>query len=187
MEKNNTEQTPETSDSSAKNESAGDIELVYYPDDLLRQSTTKVKDIDDVLRTTIDRMVLLMQHARGIGLAAPQVGILERFFVVQVDNDPVHVFVNPSIVGTSHETGVYEEGCLSIPGLYADVKRPSEIQVQAWNQNGRPFTLNADGMLARVILHELDHLNGVLFLDHLAERKREKLLQRYRRPQESAR
>ncbi len=187
MEKKSTNQTPDIAIPPSDLGTLDDIEIVYYPDEVLRQPAATVKDMGDSLRATIDRMVFLMRHARGIGLAAPQVGILERFFVVQVDNDPVYVFINPSIVGTSHETGVYEEGCLSIPGLYADVKRPSEIQVQAWNENGRPFTLNADGMLARVILHELDHLNGVLFLDHLSDRKREKLLQKYRKPEDSTR
>lgn len=186
MEKENTNQTPNNS-SALISHTQSSLDLVYYPDDVLREQATAVKDIDDPLRATVERMVDLMRQARGIGLAGPQVGILERFFVVQVDNDPVHVFINPSIVGTSHETGVYEEGCLSIPGLYADVTRANEIQVQAWNQNGRPFTLNADGMLARVILHEIDHLDGVLFLDHLSERKREKLLQKYRKPQDSLR
>ncbi len=184
MEKENTNQTSNISSALASGPDSG-IDLVYYPDEVLRQHAAAVKDMDDSLRTTIERMVGLMRQARGIGLAAPQVGILERFFVVQIDSEPAQVFINPSIVGTSHETGMYEEGCLSIPGLYADVKRPTEIQVQAWNQNGRPFTLNADGMLARVILHELDHLNGVLFLDYLSERKREKLLQKYRKPQDS--
>jgi len=186
MEKDNTNQTSNISSALASGQDSG-IDLVYYPDEVLRQQAAAVDNMDDSLRTTIERMVGLMRHARGIGLAAPQVGILERFFVVQIDSDPVHVFINPSILGTSHETGMYEEGCLSIPGLYADVKRPTEIQVQAWNQNGRPFTLNADGMLARVILHELDHLNGVLFLDYLSERKRDKLLQKYRKPQDSLR
>jgi peptide deformylase len=79
------------------------------------------------------------------------------------------------------EEGVYEEGCLSIPGIYADVKRPSSIQVQAWNERGRPFSLDVRGLLARVILHEYDHLNGVLFLDHLKEKTREKLMKKYER------
>lgn len=175
MEQNNQNQV-RTADS------LSEIEIVYYPDHVLQQKATEVGTINDALRATVDRMIELMHDARGIGLAAPQVGILERFFVVQVENDSPRVFINPSIVGTSHEQGTYEEGCLSIPGIYAEVKRPAEIQVQAWNHSGRPFTLEADGMLARVIQHELDHLNGVLFLEHLSERKRERLLKKYRVP-----
>ena len=101
-----------------------------------------------------------MKQGKGVGLAAPQVGIPRRFFVMQIDGDKQRVFVNPEIVETSMELDSFEEGCLSIPGVYADLDRPAEIRVQAWNERGRRFTLGADGFLARVIQHELDHLNG---------------------------
>jgi peptide deformylase len=89
------------------------------------------------------------------------------------------VFINPTIIGTSPEISQYEEGCLSIPGLYADVTRPEKVTVQAWNERGRPFTLDAEGLLARVIQHEYDHLEGVLFIDRLSEPKRNRLLTLY--------
>ncbi|MEJ5188891.1 MAG: peptide deformylase, partial [Breznakiellaceae bacterium] len=89
------------------------------------------------------------------------------------------VFINPSIIQTSPELTEYEEGCLSIPGLYGEVKRPEAVRIQAWNERGRPFTLDAEGLLARVIQHEYDHLEGVLFIDRLSEPKRKKLLALY--------
>jgi len=109
------------------------------------------------------------------------VGRNERFFVCHLDQMDPLVFINPEIIGTSEELSSYEEGCLSIPGMYGDVKRPAVIQIQAWNQKGRPFKLEADGLLATCIQHELDHLNGVLFIDYLSERKREKLLKKYQK------
>jgi peptide deformylase len=99
--------------------------------------------------------------------------------VVQVDGDIPRVFINPSIIETSRALVKYEEGCLSLPGLWADVIRPASVRVQAWNEKGRPFTLEADGILARVILHEYDHLEGVLFIDRLPEPKRNQLLEKF--------
>ena len=127
-------------------------------------------------------MVETMREAKGIGLAGPQVGRMERLFVVQVPDDEPRVFINPRIVAASPEEGPYEEGCLSIPGVYADVQRPLAITVEAWDQHAKPLRLDADGILARVILHEYDHLNGVLFIDHLSQRRRERLLKNYRKP-----
>jgi peptide deformylase len=93
-----------------------------------------------------------------------------------VEKDVPRVFINPSIIETSEELVKYEEGCLSIPGLYADVIRPKTVRIQAWNEKGRPFTLTADGILARVILHEYDHLEGTLFIDRISEVKRNRIL-----------
>jgi peptide deformylase len=124
-------------------------------------------------------MIETMHRGRGIGLAGPQVGLLQRIFVVQVDGESPRVFINPTIIGTSPEISQYEEGCLSIPGLYAELTRPEKVTVQAWNERGRPFTLDAEGLLARVIQHEYDHLEGVLFIDRLSEPKRKRLLTIY--------
>lgn len=145
---------------------------------VLRHKSETVKEIDQNLIDYTDRMVEAIQGV-GIGLAAPQVGRNERFFVVQIEEGKPFVFINPEIIGTSEELSSYEEGCLSIPGMYGDVKRPAAIQIQAWNRRGRPFTMEADGLMATVIQHEFDHLNGVLFVDHLSDRKREKLLKKY--------
>jgi len=146
---------------------------------VLRTRAEPVADINDEIRALAEEMIATLHTASGIGLAAPQVDRLLRMFVVQVKDDNPRVFINPQIIGTSMETVRMEEGCLSIPGLYADVVRAESVQIQAWNERGRPFSISADGLLARVILHEYDHLDGVLFLDHLSERRREKLLKKY--------
>jgi peptide deformylase len=157
----------------------GCLKIVGLGGDILRQKAVPVTRFGPELEETVVRMIQLMDKAEGVGLAAPQVGIGERFFVVHVKNEDPLVFVNPSIIETSAETSVYEEGCLSISGVYADVVRASRIKVQAFTTNGRPFTLECGGILARVIQHEYDHLNGVLFYDHLLEFKQKKLLEKY--------
>jgi len=124
-------------------------------------------------------MLEAMDHGKGVGLAGVQVSRLLRLFVTRVPNDMPRVFINPDILETSIEVEPFEEGCLSIPGIYTDVIRPSSVRVQAWNQKGRPFTLNADGYLARVIQHEFDHLNGVVFLDRVDPKKKQRLLVEY--------
>ncbi len=146
--------------------------------DVLRKKSEAVKEIDQNLIEYMDRMVEAIRGI-GIGLAAPQVGRNERFFVIQIDKEQPLYFINPEIIGTSEELSSYEEGCLSIPGMYGDVKRPAAVQVQAWNRRGRPFTIEADGLMATCIQHEYDHLNGVMFMDHLSDRKREKLVKKY--------
>jgi peptide deformylase len=104
-----------------------------------------------------------------------------RIFVTSIEGDKPRVFINPEIVLTSQEIVVIEEGCLSLPRLYLDVTRPQSVRVQAWNEKGRPFTVETDGLLARVILHEYDHLEGVLFIDRLNPGKRERAISQYRR------
>jgi peptide deformylase len=141
-----------------------------------------VTDIsDDLVRLTRD-MVETMHAEKGIGLAGPQVGRMDRLFVVHVPEDDPRVFINPKIVAVSPDEGAYEEGCLSIPGVYADVRRPLEITVEAWDEGGNHFSLDAAGILARVIQHEYDHLEGILFFEHLTRRKQERLLRNYRKP-----
>lgn len=147
--------------------------------DVLRIPATAITEFDDALRKTIEDMFTTMAWGHGIGLAGPQVGLSQRLFVTKLDEDKARVFINPEIVQTSPELSSYEEGCLSIPGAYAKLDRPGMIKVQAWNERGRPFTLEAEGLLARVIQHELDHLNGILFTDRLSERMREKVLALY--------
>ncbi|MFP4483996.1 MAG: peptide deformylase [Spirochaetota bacterium] len=155
------------------------MDIVKYPHDALRMEAAELHDIDERVIQVAEEMVDAMHAAEGIGLAAPQVDLPWRLFVVHVKNDKPRIFINPEIVQTSLETTAYEEGCLSIPGVYADVERAAQVQVQAFNERGRPFSLAADGMLARVVLHEYDHLKGVLFFDHLRPRRREKLLKEY--------
>uniref|UniRef100_A0A7C3E2D2 Peptide deformylase n=1 Tax=Gracilinema caldarium TaxID=215591 RepID=A0A7C3E2D2_9SPIR len=155
------------------------MEIITLGNDVLRQKALPIQDIDGQVKALAQDMIETMYRGRGIGLAGPQVGLLQRIFVVQVDGESPRVFINPTIIGTSPEISQYEEGCLSIPGLYAELTRPEKVTVQAWNERGRPFTLDAEGLLARVIQHEYDHLEGVLFIDRLSEPKRKRLLTIY--------
>ena len=147
--------------------------------DVLRNQAAAIDKFDDELAAFVEKMFVTMKQGKGVGLAAPQVGVSQRLFVIQIDGDKPRVFINPEIVETSVDLVGFEEGCLSIPGVYADLDRPAEVRVQAWNERGRRFVLGAEGFLARVIQHELDHLNGVLFTDRLPERSRDRLLKQY--------
>jgi len=147
--------------------------------EVLRERALPVEHFDEELATLVETMFETMKQGKGVGLAAPQVGLAKRLFVIKIDNDKPRVFINPEIVQTSVELESFEEGCLSIPGVYADLDRPAAVTVQAMNERGRRFTLGAEGFLARVIQHELDHLNGVLFTDRLPETSRDRLLKQY--------
>lgn len=140
-------------------------------------------DLDSAVMAFAKDLIDSMHLGKGVGLAAPQVGVLDRVFVVHIDGDVPRVFINPSIIETSSELSEYEEGCLSIPGMYAQVIRPAYVKVQAWNERGRPFNLTAEGFLARVIQHEYDHLEGVLFIDRLSEPKRNRIITIYEKRQ----
>lgn len=148
---------------------------------VLRKVAKPVAEFNSDLKQFIKDMIEFMIESNGVGLAAPQVGVSKRVIVVGFDEMKPLVLINPEIIETSVEENIYEEGCLSIPGMYAKVTRPKRIKVQAWNERGRPFTIDADDMLATVIQHEIDHLNGVLFIDHLSEKPREKLLKKYKK------
>ena len=148
---------------------------------VLRQVATPVTDFTPELKKIIKDMIEFMKDSNGIGLAAPQIGISKRFVVIGFEDVDPFVLINPEIIETSLEENVYEEGCLSIPGMYAKVTRPERIKVQAWNERGRPFNLEADGLLSTVIQHEIDHLNGVLFIDHLNSKSKEKIVTKYKK------
>ena len=152
------------------------MEILLLGNELLHRKAEPIKQIGpEYVQIALD-LIKALHDGKGIGLAGPQVGLLERIFAVHVGKDTPRIFINPSIIETSQELQKYEEGCLSIPGIYADVIRPESVKIQAWNEKGRPFTLEASGILARVILHEYDHLEGKLFIDHLSEQKRNRLL-----------
>lgn len=157
------------------------LEILTYGSEVLTQKAEAVKEFGPELASFIDEMYETMAKGRGVGLAATQVGRLLRIFVTGVEGDKLRVFINPEIVATAPEESDYEEGCLSLPGLYTNVKRTAAVKIQAYNERGRPFTLEADDFLARVILHENDHLNGILFIDRLPPQKREKALAQYLR------
>ncbi|AAX16587.1 peptide deformylase [Borrelia hermsii DAH] len=158
----------------------GFMEIVFYPDDLLRVKTKAVLNIDDELRNIAFKMVNLMDINKGVGLAAPQVGLDLSIFVVRenVMSKPL-VFINPLITETSFELSVYKEGCLSIPGVYYDLLRPKSITVEAYDENGKFFKIESSSLLARVVQHEMDHLKGVLFIDYYEDKLRNKLLKPY--------
>lgn len=147
--------------------------------EVLRAPAQNIEDFDSNFKKLTENMFDTMRIGKGVGLAAPQVGLSKRLFVVHIDGNKPMVFANPEIIETSLELVAFEEGCLSIPGVYADLDRPEVIRIQAWNERGRPFNLEAQGFLARVIQHEMDHLNGVLFTDRLPAGLRDKLLKQY--------
>ncbi len=157
------------------------LEIVTYGNDILESKAEPVKEIDDGIKSLAASMLEAMRLGRGIGLAGPQVNSGLRIFVTGVEGDQPRVFINPEIVLTSPEQVDIEEGCLSLPRLYQEVRRPEFVRVQAWNERGRPFTVESGGLLARVMLHEYDHLEGILFVDRLPEKKREKALAQYRK------
>jgi peptide deformylase len=155
------------------------MKIITLGDDLLRQKAVKIDKIDKEIVDIAKEMLEIIKKDKGVGLAGPQIGFMKRIFVIHVEGDEERVFINPSMIETSHETAKFEEGCLSVPGVYANVIRSESIKIQAWNEKGRPFTLESGGLVARVIQHEYDHLNGVLFIDHIPEKTREKLLIKY--------
>ncbi len=155
------------------------LKILTLGNDVLRKKCTSVVDFDKKLEDLVIAMIDSMHSSDGIGLAGPQVGVEKRLFVCHVPDDEPRVFINPEIIGTSQEISPYEEGCLSIPGVYSEVLRPREITVQAWSLGGKPFKIDVEGILARVIQHEMDHLKGVLFIDHLTEKKRMRIVSQY--------
>ena len=156
-------------------------------EDVLRQKCEPVKpeEINDEFRALIEEMFDTMISANGVGLAAPQVGIAKRFFVLMSDDDVRRVFINPEIIKTSAETSEYEEGCLSLPGYSENIVRPVKISISALNEKGKPFVINdADGLLARIIQHENDHLDGTLYIDRGDEKIKQEIIESFKRKAE---
>ena len=156
-----------------------DMEVVTLGNEVLREKAKPVETFDQALEDTVRQMFVLMREKKGVGLAAPQIGISRRFFVTEAVDDRPRVFVNPEIIETSQETVNGEEGCLSLPGVWANVARPYSVKVQAQDTTGKIFHLNAEGWLARIILHENDHLNGLLFVDRLPQNIKNKVISKY--------
>ena len=152
------------------------MQILTLGNECLKQKALPVKIIGPEYLEISEELVKTLHAGQGIGLAGPQVGLMERIFAIHVEGDIPRIFINPSIIETSQETLKYEEGCLSVPGIYTDVVRPRSVKIQAWNEKGRPFTLEASGLVARVILHEYDHLEGILFLDRISEQKKNRIL-----------
>lgn len=143
------------------------MKIYKLGEDIIRQKCVPVEpeEINDSLRETFNEMFETMLEADGVGLAAPQIGQAKRYFVIISDDEIRRVFINPQIVSTSNDLCDYDEGCLSLPGFNEKIKRPSKVTVQALNEFGKPFTLEADGLLARIIQHENDHLEGIVYID----------------------
>jgi peptide deformylase len=158
------------------------LQILIVPDAKLRQKCRAVGPADaDAVRDLAPRMLATMYKAPGIGLAAPQVGQLLRMCVVDIQKDDVReplILVNPEIIAASRDTHTREEGCLSLPGQYADVTRPAEVKLRWLDLEGAKREMVADGLLATCLQHELDHLDGVLFVDHLSALKRNMLLRK---------
>ncbi len=146
-------------------EPAEPLPVVLYPSPVLKRSTLAVEAVDDAVREMARRMIATMYRLSGLGIAAPQVGWDRRVCIVSGTGDPGDeiVLVNPRIVRTSEENALMEEGCLSFPGIAALIARPAQVEVEALGLDGKPFRLEATNLLGRCILHEVDHLDGVLF------------------------
>lgn len=155
-------------------------DIIIFGDPVLRMRAREVADFDAVLRDLADDMLETLRAANGVGLAANQVGVLKRVFVWEHEGRR-GVFVNPAIVETSTETVVADEGCLSFPGLFYPAERPQRAHLRGVDVHGRPIEEHGEGLFARILLHELDHLNGILFIDHLARHDRKEAMRRIRR------
>ena len=165
-------------------------DIVLMGDPVLRREAEEVTSFDDDLRTLVRDMFETMYHAEGIGLAAPQVGVSQRVLVVDLrreDEPEARVaLVNPVVAWASDQTEKEPEGCLSIPGLEDVVVRPWAVRVEGVDPHGQPVSIEADELYARALQHEIDHLNGVLFLDHLSPLKRRMALKKWKKLREEA-
>ncbi|MES3006581.1 MAG: peptide deformylase [Pseudomonadota bacterium] len=153
------------------------LAILEFPDLRLRKKATPVTEVTDALRKTIDDMFETMYAAPGIGLAATQVDVHKQLIVIDIseNKDCPLVFINPSVEIIDQELAEYDEGCLSVPGFYETVSRPRLVRIKALDRDGKPFELETDGLLATCIQHEMDHLNGKLFVDYLSALKRERI------------
>lgn len=158
------------------------LDIVLYPEQGLREVCAPVKEMNDDIDKLIDDMFYTMYDAPGIGLAAPQIAVQERIIVVDVseNNDQPIALINPEIIKSAGQI-TWEEGCLSLPGVYGKVKRPSEVIVQGMNRDGKMVEIEANDLLAVCLQHEIDHLNGKMFIDHLSGLKRTRALQQFRK------
>lgn len=156
------------------------LPILEYPDPRLRIRAERVTVVDDDVKRLVEDMFETMYTAPGIGLAATQVDVHKRIIVIDVSDgrDQPYCFINPEILSADGRES-FEEGCLSVPGLYEFVERAERIKVKALDRNGEPFELEAEGLLAQCIQHEMDHLEGKLFVDYLSPLKRERLKKRY--------
>lgn len=161
------------------------LPLIIAPDPILKKPSEPVQTIDDSVRTLLSDMAETMYHSGGIGLAAVQVGVHKKLIVVDVewrDDDEASMrplkFINPEIIWDSEEQNVYKEGCLSFPDQYSDVERPKEIKVKYLDETGAAKEIHATGLLATCLQHEIDHTNGITFVDHISTVKKDIILRK---------
>lgn len=153
------------------------LPILEFPDPRLRTKATPVTEFDSDLHQLIDDMFETMYEAQGIGLAATQVNVHKRLLVIDVSEsrDTPQVFINPGVEIIEDELSEYDEGCLSVPGFYETVSRPRKVRISAMDKHGEPFELEAEGILSTCIQHEIDHLDGKLFVDYLSNLKRQRI------------
>jgi peptide deformylase len=157
--------------------------IITLPDPKLRLASARLERVDDAVRRTLDDMMETMREAPGIGLAAIQIAEPVRLVVIDLakKDEPAQpfYFVNPEIVWSSDERSTYEEGCLSIPEYYEEVERPASVRARFLDRDGKPQELLAEGLLATALQHEIDHLDGVLFIDHISKLKRDRVIKKF--------
>lgn len=161
------------------------MKIRTYGDPVLRRPAEPVETIDEETRRICEAMVEAMIRADGVGLAAPQIGISKQIIVLDVDGE-FYVLVNPRLVETSEETESFTEGCLSVPGVHAEVSRSARATIEGTGLDGSPVRITGEGLLARAIQHEMDHLNGNLFVDRLTPVRRQSLLKEFQRRRREA-
>lgn len=161
------------------------LEILEFPDPRLRTIAKPVTEVNDRIRILIDSMFETMYDAPGVGLAATQVNVHQRIVVIDTSDDKSQplAFINPEITVLDAQCEIYEEGCLSVPGFYEDVERPIQVRVKALDRHGKPFTLVPEGLLSVCIQHELDHLNGKLFVDYISPMKRQRIRKKLEKEQ----
>lgn len=159
------------------------LPILHYPDPRLRKIAKPVAQFDARLRALVANMAQTMYEAQGVGLAATQVDVHERVIVLDISDsrDDLRVFINPRIVTASPNKRLAEEGCLSVPGVYDEVERPELVTVEAQDERGRSFRIDADGLLATCIQHEIDHLTGKVFVEYLSPLKQTRIRNRMRK------
>ena len=165
--------------------------VLPYPNPFLRERAAPVADFDDALRTLVADMEQTMADRDGLGLAATQVGVGLRVLILSplafsrdaTEEDPNFVVINPEVTWQSQETELAEEGCLSFPGVYIKVKRPLQVRIKAFDASGESYEIEGEGLGARAILHEIDHLNGVVMIDHVSHLQRSRALKKHQKNQ----
>ena len=159
------------------------LQILRYPDPRLHKKAKRIARVDDRIRTLAADMAETMYDAPGVGLAATQIDVHERLVVIDIseEKNELRVLVNPEIVSLSEEASIYEEGCLSVPGVYDEVERPTRVRVRAMNLEGEVGEFEAEGLLAVCVQHEIDHLNGKVFVQHLSMLKQTRLKAKLRK------